>query len=71
MKITELQRQKLASRRFWFVTWAATLATFWGTVGVFSPIGHPVLVIALPLLIAIVASYVTIETVKKKPPGEK
>ena len=71
MKMTDLQRKKLASRRFWFVTWAAVLATFWGTVGIFSPIGHPVLVIALPLLIAIVASYVTIETVKKKKEGEK
>ncbi len=71
MKMTELQKRKLESRRFWFVAWAACTTSLWGTISLFQAIAHPWLGLAIPLLIAMVASYVTIETVKKKSPEVK
>ncbi len=64
--MTELQKKKLQSRRFWVVIWACLLVTIWGSMSLILGITQPWLVVAMNLLVAIPASYVTITTIKKK-----
>jgi len=64
--MTDLQKKKLQSRRFWVVIWACLLVTIWGSVSMIVGREPAWLVVAMNLLIAIPASYVTITTIKKR-----
>lgn len=70
MKMTDLQKQKLTSRRFWIVIWACFILTFWGSVSLFRTVSHPWMGIVFPIIAGIPVSYVTITSLKKKE-GEK
>ena len=66
-QMTELQRQKLSSRRFWVVCWAIFILSFWGSVSLFRTVTHPWMALVMPILSGIPVGYVTIESLKKKP----
>ena len=64
--MTDLQKKKLSSRRFWIVLWACVIITFWGTWALMKEIAPAWLAAALALLISIPTGYVTITSIKKK-----
>ena len=64
--MTDLQKKKLSSRRFWIVLWACFMVTFWGTYALLKELAPPWLAGAIALLIAIPTAYVTVTSIKKK-----
>lgn len=66
MKISDLQKKKLSSRRFWIVVWACLMITFWGTYALLNDLAPAWLAAAIALLIAIPTAYVTVTSIKKK-----
>ena len=68
--MTDLQKKKLASRRFMITVWACVIVTTWGTYALIANKILPWLTGAMALLIAIPTAYVTITSIKKKE-GEK
>ncbi len=68
--MTDLQKKKLASRRFWIVIWACLLLTFWGTLSMIQTISLPWMAMVFPIVAGIPVGYVTITSLKKKKEGE-
>ncbi len=70
MKMTELQKKKLASRKFWIVIWACSVLTFWGTWSLARTVTHPWMAVVMPIIAGIPVGYVAIMSIKKKKEGE-
>ena len=68
--MTDIQKQKWVSRRFWITIWACLIVTIWGSSALVFDKAPPWLTGAMALLIAIPTAYVTITSIKKKE-GEK
>ena len=66
MKMTDLQKAKLASRRFWIVIWACLVLTFWGTLSIILEISLPWMAGVMVIIAGIPVTYVTITSLKKK-----
>ena len=64
--MTDLQKKKFASRRFWIVIWACGLLTFWGTLSMAKTISVPWMTMVFPIIAGIPVSYVAITSIKKK-----
>jgi 4-amino-4-deoxy-L-arabinose transferase-like glycosyltransferase len=71
MKMTDLQRKKLSSRRFLTVIWACLVLTSWGTLSLIANVTHPWMSVVMPIIAGIPVSYVTITSLKKKKEGEE
>jgi hypothetical protein len=67
--MTELQRSKLSSRRFWLVCWACAVLTAWGTISIFLNNSPAWMSGTMAIIAGIPVSYVTISSMKKPQEG--